>query len=153
GQIVDFLKHELDLTQDQVAKVQTVMEDGMKEAMKTMMKRFGEENPDPEQGKKDQEAIRSRIIDGIRGVLDEAQKKELDSLVKDFENRAGKFERAANNTPGGDAALWLEGEHPSRDSYLTHAEAALILSQDEHKVIFPKIEKVVDARIALREFS
>jgi hypothetical protein len=151
-QIVDFLKKELDLTQDQIGKVTVIMEDALKDAMKLMVKRMGEEEPDPEQGRRDQEEMREKIVSRIREVLDEPQKKELESLLKDFENRQGRFERAQDQ-PGGDAALWFEGEHPSRTSLLAHAEAALILSQDEHQAIFPLIEKVVDARIALREFD
>lgn len=150
GQIVDFLRSELDLSPEQVTKVNHVMDEGLKEAMKMMFKRMAEDEPDPEERKKDEAAIRQKILGDIREVLDETQKREFDSLVKDFESRAGKFERGQNQI-GGDAALWFEGEHPSRDSLLTHAEAALILSQDEHAAIFPKVEKVVDARLAVRE--
>lgn len=149
-QMVKILKDELELTDEQVPKVTTAIEEGLKEGFKRMMKHMGEDNPDQDQIRKEGEEVRTKILDSIRGCLDDEQKKEFEVLIKEFDSRAGRFERGRNN-PGGDAQAWLEGELPTKERLLLKAENALILSEDEKKVVLPKVDAVISAREKLRD--
>jgi Cft2 family RNA processing exonuclease len=149
-QVVEMLKSELELTEEQETKVTVVVQKIMREGMKNMMKHMGEENPDQDAIKKEQEDLKQSIIDGVKAELDEGQKKEFELFVKEFENRSGKWQRAGN-IPGGDAAIWFEGELPTKERWLLKAENVLLLSEDEKKVVLPKVEAVIAARSSLRE--
>jgi hypothetical protein len=150
-QVVQMLKAELDLSEDQVEKVKGVMHEGFKFVMKRMMERMGDETPPtPEQRKKDETEIREAIVGKIRDVLDEGQKREFETLVKEFDQRLGKFE-LNQNLPGGNASSWLEGELASKERLLVKSENVLLLNEDEKAVIIPKVDAVITARAALRE--
>src|SRR4029079_8121540 len=88
--------------------------------------------------------------DKIRGCLDDEQKKEFEVLVKEFDGRAGRFERG-RSSPGADAALWLEGDMPTKERLLLKAENVLLLTEDEKRVVLPKVDAVIAAREKMRE--
>lgn len=147
--MVKVLKDELELSEEQTSKVSSAIQEGMKEGMKRMMKHMGEEEPDQEAMKKESEEIKQGILKKINEVLDDEQKKEFEVLVKEFDTRAGRFERGRG--PGGEAAAWLEGDMPSKERLLLKAENALLLTPDEKKVVLPKVDAVISLREKMRE--
>jgi len=149
--MVKLLKAELELSDDQADKVSTAIQDGIRAAFKQAMKHMGEEEPDEEAIAKERDEIRDGILGKVRGVLDDTQKKEFEVLIKEFDQRAGQFERASREAPGGDALVWLEGELPTKERLLLKAENCLLLNEDEKKVVLPKVDAVVSARMKLRE--
>jgi hypothetical protein len=148
--MVKVLKDELELTDEQTSKITETLQSGIRDGMKKMMKHMGEEEPDEEQIKKEADDMRSEITSKIKALLDDEQKKEFDVLVKEFDQRAGSFNRG-RGAPGGDAAAWLEGELPSRERLLLKAENALLLTQDEKRVVLPKVEAVIAIREKMLE--
>ncbi len=150
-QMVGLLRHELDLSEEQVERVTRILQDGIKSAMKKMFERMGDDNPPtPEQRKKDETDIREGILGKIREVLDAGQKREFEALVKEFDQRLGRFERQ-QNAPGGPAAQWFEGELPTKERLLVKTENVLLLNEEEKAVVLPRVDAVVTARAALRE--
>ncbi len=149
-QMVKILKEELELTEEQTTKITTAIEDGLRDGFRQMMKHMGEEEPDQEALRREGEEIRKNILDKIRGNLDDDQKKEFEVLIKEFDTRAGRFERGRNQ-PGGDAAMWLDGEIATKERLLLKAENVLLLSEDEKKVVLPKVDAVITAREKMRE--
>lgn len=150
-QMVKILKEELELSDEQTAKITTAIEDGFKDGMKRMLKRMGEQDePDPNLMRKEGEEIRANILGKIRESLDEDQKKQFEVLVKEFEKGNGRFERGRGQ-PGGDASVWLDGEIPSKERLILKAENVLLLTEDEKKVVLPKVDAVITAREKMRE--
>ncbi|MEZ0230419.1 MAG: hypothetical protein ACAI25_17485 [Planctomycetota bacterium] len=149
-QMVKVLKEELELSEEQTSKITTAIEDGLRDGFRQMMRHMGEEEPDQEKIRKEGEEIRTNILKKIRDNLDEDQKKEFEVLIKEFDTRAGRFERGRNQ-PGGDATVWLDGEIPTKERLLLKAENVLILSEDEKKVVLPKVDAVITAREKMRE--
>jgi len=143
--MVKILKEELELSEDQTSKIESAIQDGIKEGMKKMLKHMGEEDPDEDEIRKEGEEVRTGITTKVKSFLDDEQKKEFDVLVKEFDQRAGSFDRG-RGAPGGDAAAWLEGELPSKERLLLKAENTLLLTQDEKRVVLPKVEAVVALR-------
>ncbi|HZU98958.1 MAG TPA: hypothetical protein VFF73_19780 [Planctomycetota bacterium] len=145
------LKAELELSDEQADKVKAAIQDGIKDGFKQMMKHMAdEEQPDEQTMQHEREQIRDSILGKIRTVLDDSQKKEFEVLIKEFDQRAGKFERGQREA-GGDALVWLEGELPTKERFLMKAENCLLLNEDEKKVVLPKVDAVVSARIKLHE--
>jgi hypothetical protein len=149
-QMVKILKEELELTEEQTSKITTAIEDGLRDGFRQMMKHMGEEEPDQEKMRKESEEIRTNILKRIRENLDDDQKREFEVLVKEFDTRAGRFERGRNQ-PGGDATVWLDGEVPTKERLLLKAENVLILSEDEKKVVLPRVDAVITVREKMRE--
>src|SRR5579871_1106464 len=112
-QVVGFLKSELDLSEEQTGKVRTIIEEAMKDVMGRYMKAMngGEAPPSQEEMEKQRKELQERIIGRIREVLDDAQKRELEAVVNEFETRSGRW-KGGGDRPGGDAAQWLEGDLP-----------------------------------------
>ena len=148
--MVKVLKDELELTDEQTSKITETLQSGIRDGMKKMMKHMGEEEPDQETIQKEAEEMRTQITSKIKSLLDDEQKKEFDVLVKEFDQRAGSFNRG-RGAPGGDASAWLEGELPSRERLLLKAENALLLTQDEKRVVLPKVEAVIAIREKMLE--
>ena len=150
-QMVKILKDELELSEEQTDKISTVITDGIKDGFKKMMKHMGEEQPDEEEIKKERDEVRDGILTKVRSLLDDEQKKEFEVLIKEFDQRAGKFDRGGRGNPGGDAAAWLEGELPSKERLLLKAENVLLLTEDEKKVVIPRVDAVISTRETFRE--
>lgn len=145
--IARFLKDQVDLTEEQSDRVETILRDAFRDAMKRMIGRMGEEQPPaPEEGRKDMEDMREKIVGKIREVLDEGQRKEFEVLVKEFEQRAGQWERERMSDPGRGATFLFDRPLPSKDRTLVKAENVLILNEEEKKAILPLVEKVWTAR-------
>jgi Spy/CpxP family protein refolding chaperone len=150
--IARFLKDQVDLTEEQAAKVESILGDAFKDVMKRMVGRMGDEQPpSPEEGRKEMEDMRARIVGQIRDLLDEGQKKEFEVFVKEFETRARDWERESMSDPGRGAAFLFERLLPSKERTLVKVENALILNEEEKKAILPLAGKVWDARRKLVE--
>src|SRR5580693_3445191 len=83
--LVTLLRQELDLNDDQIGKVTTVLEKGMTHLFVNMLARQNGEDPDDD-------LVKDEIMDGLRGVVDDAQRKELDVLLHEFETQTGRFQ-------------------------------------------------------------
>jgi hypothetical protein len=157
--LTEILKRELDLSDDQTDKVMGVLERGMLHLMMNFMARENGENPDDD-------LVKDEILDGLRGVLDESQRKELEVLVQEFETQTGRFQTGVPDeddidldTPFAPSAaklaknadLWFEGELPSVERLSLKADNILLLSEDEKRVVLPRVKAVVEARRALRD--
>jgi hypothetical protein len=149
-QLVQVLKDELELSEDQATKARTAIEESIRESMQKMMKHMAEEEPDQDQMRKEGDEARAAVTAKIKELLDDEQRKEFDVLVKEFDTRAGRFQRGAGN-PGGEEELWLEGELASKERLLLKAENVLLLSEDEKKVVLPKVDAVISARERMRD--
>src|SRR5581483_4875759 len=148
---------EIELRDEQVEAVTAVLEKGMSKLFAQMAARErGEDVEDVD--------IRAEILDGLNGVLDEKQRAQLDQLVKEFDSQSGRFEsgtdefdpdfdesKVPSEKLAASAERWLEGDMPSTERAVLKAENALILSEDEKKIVLPRIEAVVKARRALRD--
>ena len=148
-QMVKVLKEELELSDEQTSKIQTAISDGLKDGFRQMMKHMGEEEPDQEKIRKEGEEIRANILKRITENLDEDQKKQFEVLVKEFEKGNGRFERTRNQ-PGGEATHWFDGDMPTKERLLLKAENVLLLTEDEKKVVLPKVDAVISAREKMR---
>jgi hypothetical protein len=159
--LVTLLRQELDLNDDQVGKVTTVLEKGMTHLFVNMLARQNGEDPDDD-------LVKDEIMDGLRGVVDDAQRKELDVLLHEFETQTGRFQLGVPDednldldtpfAPSADkialsknADLWFEGDLPTAERLALKADNILILSEDEKKVVLPRVKAVVEARRALRD--
>lgn len=149
--IARFIKDQVELTDEQTTKIETILRDAFGEVMKRMIARMGEpEPPSREQIEKEMQEFRERIVEKVRSVMDDSQKKEFELLVKEFEQRAGTWEQRRDD-PGREATSLFDGELPSKERLLVKAENALILNEDEKKVILPLVAKISDLRRKLRE--
>lgn len=152
------IRGEIDLRDDQVEAVNAVLAKGMKHLFDQMAARErGEDVEDLD--------VRGEILDGLNGVLDDKQRAQLDALVKEFDTQSGRFESGSQEEldPNFDpsaipddklaasAERWFEGDMPGKERFVLKAETALILSEDEKKIVLPRLEAVIVARRALRD--
>lgn len=154
---VQILREELQLRDDQIPKVSDALERGFAQLMANMDARKNGADPDDD-------AVKDSIVADLKTVLDESQSGQLDILVKEFETQTGRFEMGTPDdlTPENllmvpdekavaKADLWFEGELPSAARLLLKAEDVLILSEEEKKIVLPRVAAVVAARRALHE--
>jgi hypothetical protein len=158
--MVELLKSEIDLRDDQVPLVSAVLEKGMAHLLANMAAEAqGQQGDDAD--------IRSEILDGLKGVLNEGQCKELEGLVQEFDTQTGRFELGLpdeldpaaeldlgplpDNAPVKKADLWLEPDLASTARLEVKVENILLLSEEEKKVVEPRVLAVIEARRALRD--
>jgi hypothetical protein len=160
--MVEILKQEIELRPEQVDKVSAVLEKGMAHLLDNLAARENGED-------RDDDVIRDEILGGLRDVLDEGQRKELEVLVKEFESGSGRFELGPPEeldpmdeldpmAPAPErkldlakADLWFQPDLPTTERLTVKVDNILILSEDERKVVLPRVIAVLDARRALRD--
>ena len=160
--MVEILKQEIELRPDQVDKVSAVLEKGMAHLLDNLGARANGEDPDDD-------IVKDEILGGLRDVLDEGQRKELEVLVKEFESGSGRFELGPPDeldpideldpmAPAperkldvGKADLWFEPDLPTTERLTLKVDNILILSEDERKVVLPRVIAVLEARRKLRD--
>jgi hypothetical protein len=145
-----FLKDQVDLSEDQARRVETILDGAFREAMKRFVGRYSESEASPETIRRDMEELRQRVLADIREILDEGQKKELDALVSELDQRARTW-RENREDPGRDVVSVLDPDPPSKERLLARVENALLLSLEERRVILPLVARVAEARRRLRE--
>jgi Spy/CpxP family protein refolding chaperone len=141
----DQLKEELGLTEEQVGKVQGVM-DEMREKFRSMGRpgQGGDMNDFREKMTEMQKESREKI----KGFLTDAQKPKFEEYVKKQDERMAQFGRGGGQGGGGRGPF---GNPEQRKKQLIEdAEKALVLSGEEKTVITPLVEKAVDARMTTR---
>jgi hypothetical protein len=154
---VEILRVELALRDDQIGKVSDALEKGFVKLMANMDARKNGADPDDD-------AVKDELVADLKTVLDESQSGQLDILVKEFETQTGRFEMGTPDdlTPenllavpdekaAARADLWFEGDLPTAERALLKAEDVLILSEEEKKIVLPRVAAVVAARRALHD--
>jgi hypothetical protein len=154
---VQILREELQLRDDQIPRVSEALEKGFAQLMANMDARKNGADPDDD-------AVKDAIVADLKTVLDESQSGQLDILVKEFETQTGRFEMGTPDdlTPENlllvpdekavaKADVWFEGELPSAERLLLKAEDVLLLSEEEKKIVLPRVKAVVLARRALHD--
>ena len=160
--MVEILKQEIELRPDQVDKVSAVLEKGMAHLLDNLAARANGED-------RDDDLIKDEILGGLKDVLDEGQRKELEVLVKEFESGSGRFELGPPEeldpfdeldpmAPPSErkldvtkADLWFEPDLPTTERLTLKVDNILILSENERKVVLPRVIAVLEARRALRD--
>jgi Spy/CpxP family protein refolding chaperone len=130
---VDRLKELLDLTPEQVQKLEDIQEE--------VRTRFREMRDSGGDMRSMMQEMQTKIRDKIRGILTDAQKPKFDEFVKQQDERMRN-----GGGPGG------FGRDPAqmKKRLMDDAEKALMLSADEKAAVLPLIEKAVDARTQTR---
>ncbi|MGE0710884.1 MAG: hypothetical protein AB7N76_16180 [Planctomycetota bacterium] len=149
-QVVEFLTKELDLSESQGVQVKKIMDEAMDEVWQKAAEFFGSGDPESmDKARKLFEGVRVTISKRISEVLTDAQRREFEVLVENFDRRAESFEESRRVRD--DVSQLLNPKPQSKTILLGKAERLLFLSQDETRVLLPYVEKVVDARLALYE--
>lgn len=145
---IDQIKKELELDDDQTAKVKEVLDaftEEMRERFNEMRQQGFQGFNWQEEGQKFQERI-GQLVDKVKTWLNDDQKTKLDKLVQERFGRFGGFGRP-NRTESPRA-------RPSVDERVKRAMEALhVESSDEATVIQAEVKKAVEAAYALEDYE
>ena len=149
-QAAQFLKDELDLDSEQTEKVKGVFDGAMRDAMRSMAEQWRPgEDFNFERIRAGVEDMRVKVTRDISAVLTEAQKREFEALVENFDRRAQRWEQSRRAWD--DPVLAFEPPPISKKVLLDKVERALALTPDELRLVMPLVEDVIDKRIARQE--
>jgi Spy/CpxP family protein refolding chaperone len=135
--ITEQLKTALDLTDDQVKKVQAI-EDDMRAKMREMF-----QGGDRSQMQEQMTAAMEKVKTDVKAILTKEQEPKFDEWVKGMEERRNQFGRGG---PGGG------GDPKAREKrQYDEAEKALTLSPEEKSAVMPLVKKLIEARSEARQ--
>lgn len=152
--IVDRIKDELKLSDDQVAKAK-----GIEDAARADMQKLRDEmqnGGDRQAMRQKMQESRDKIRADVRAILTPDQQTKFDDLVKQMDAQRGqrgqRGQNGQNGDQGGDQGPGRGGRDPAARAkrLLDEAEKALSLSPDEKAAVLPLVKKLIDARSELR---
>jgi Spy/CpxP family protein refolding chaperone len=138
----DELKQQLNLTDEQVTKIDT-----LRDEIRQEMRDFFQGGPQRDEIQKKMEEIRDAAIKRTREVLTDEQKPKFDEIVKNFQQGGGDGPRPPGMGQRGP-------QRPSVDERLRRLmEALKIEKADEAAAIRDAAKKVIEAQYALEDYD
>jgi len=138
----DELKQQLNLTDDQVTKI-----DALRDEIRQEMRDFFQSGPQRDEIQKKMEEIRDAAIRRTRELLTDEQKPKFDEIVKTFQQGGG-------DGPRGPGMGQRGPQRPSVDERLRRLmEALKIEKADEAAAIRDAAKRVIEAQYALEDYD